>query len=334
MADARGLAAAAFRRAGAGETEAGDSAEILTLAESMGIETHGLARVADYVGRIAAGGIDAGATPEVVTLAPALRLVDCKGGLGPAAARRALAEAMSAAGTLGVGAAFVRHGSHIGALAPYLWIAAEGGFASIVSTNTAPMIAPAGGREARVGNNPLGIGIPYPGGTPVLLDMALSVVSRSRIRAAERAGRAILEDWATDADGRPTSDPGQAMRGLLRAIGGDKGANLALGLDLMTGLLSGSAMLSEVSDAGRRPEKPQNLGQLFIAIDAGRLMSTEALAGRMADAERIVNATPPLDDDRPVRLPGARAVEALQVAVRDGLDLAPSVLEDLRKLAG
>ncbi|MEQ9041958.1 MAG: Ldh family oxidoreductase [Silicimonas sp.] len=333
-AGARDLAERAFRRAGVGATPARDAAEILTLAQMMGIETHGLARVGDYVRRIRAGGIDPAAEPGISAPAPALRLIDARNGLGPAVMRRALDEALGAAREQGIGAAFVRNGSHLGALAPYLWIAAEAGFACIVTTSTAPMIAPAGGREARIGNTPLGLAIPNPGRTPVILDIALSVAARSRVRAARKAGTPIPADWATDADGLPTTDPAAAMQGLMRAIGGDKGANLALCLDLFAGLLSGAAILSEIPNAADTPGTPQNLGQMIVAIDAGRLMPAHALGARMEDARRIVAGTPAVDPAQPPRLPGARAIAALRAARRDGLELAPALLKDLRALAG
>lgn len=332
-AEARDLAERAFLRAGIAERPAADTAEILTLADMMGIGTHGLQRVADYLGRIRAGGIDPKASPCVTSLAPALRLVDGRHGLGPAIARRALDETLAAAREQGLGATFVRNGSHLGALAPYLWIAAESGFACVISTNAAPMIAPAGGRAARLGNNPLGIAIPNPGGLPAILDMALSVAARSRVRAAQKAGTQIPADWATDANGLPTTDPEAAMHGLMRAIGGDKGANLALCFDLLAGLLSGSAILSEIPNAAETPSAVQNLGHMFLAIDASRLLPPDTLAARMRDAASIVADTPAVDPECPPRLPGARAVAALYASRRDGLELSCDLLENLRNLA-
>ncbi len=332
-AKARDMARRAFRRAGVPEAQAWDAAEILTLAEMMGIATHGLARVSDYVRRIDAGGIDASSEPDVAAPAPALRVVDGRNGLGPAVARRALTEAMLVAEAQGIGAAFCRRSSHLGALSPYLWLAAERGFACIASTNTAPMIAPAGGHEARVGNNPLGLAIPHPRGTHVILDMALSVVSRSRVRAAAKSGVPIAEDWATDAEGRPTSDPAEALRGLMRAIGDDKGANLGLCLDLLAGALSGASILTEIPNAKKNPEAPQNLGHMILVLDSRRFMPRQDLERRMDDAVRIVSDTPPIDLAYPVRLPGARAIEAMNMARETGLDLAPDILSDLRALS-
>ncbi|KMK68475.1 Ldh family oxidoreductase [Puniceibacterium sp. IMCC21224] len=328
------LATQVFVRAGVAGRAASDTAEILTLAEMMGIGTHGLKRVPFYADRIAAGGIDPAAVIQARAPALAMRHVDGQNGLGPAVARYALDQAMDAARQAGIGIAFCRGSNHLGALAPYLWIAAEAGFACLMTSNTSPMIAPAGGRAPQIGNNPLGIGLPNPGGTSVLLDMALSVVARSRVRAAAEAGREIPDDWATDAQGYPTRDPLVAAQGLMRAIGGDKGANLALCLDLLAGGLSGASMLSAIPNSITAPDVVQNIGHMILLIDTARLLPADALSDRMAGAAQVITQTAPIDPVTPPRMPGARAIRALTVARRDGLLLPPALLADLRKLAG
>lgn len=310
------------------------AAEILTLAEAMGISAHGLSRVGVYSDRIAAGGIDAAAKIAVTSPAPALRMVDGANGLGPAVAEAARRAACEAARAFGIGAAFVRGSNHLGALAPYLFLSAEAGLAAIVTTTTAPMIAPAGGREARIGNNPLGLAIPGPGGEHAILDMALSVVSRSRVRAAAKAGQLIPEAWASDVDGHPTTDPAAAMQGLMRAIGGDKGANLALCLDLMVSALSGAATLTEIGNAAADPGAAQKVGHLFVMIDAVALLPETERDQRMRTAAKILSGTAPLDPETPPRMPGARALAALEQARANGLSLKPDLLANLETLAG
>jgi LDH2 family malate/lactate/ureidoglycolate dehydrogenase len=160
---AKDLTARAFLNVGVRPSMAEDAAAMLTMTQMMGIATHGLARVSDYVDRLRAGGVNADAEPQITAPAPALRLVDGQNGLGAAVAYRATHSAMEAARTAGVGAAFCRNSSHLGALAPHLYIAAQAGFAAVITTNTAPMIAPAGGRQPVIGNAPLGFAIPNPG---------------------------------------------------------------------------------------------------------------------------------------------------------------------------
>jgi LDH2 family malate/lactate/ureidoglycolate dehydrogenase len=185
-----------------------------------------------------------------------------------------------------------------------------------------------------IGNNPLGIGIPNPGGAPVFLDMALSVAARSHVRAALNDGRAIPESWATDAEGNPTTDPAAAMRGLMQAIGGAKGANLALCLDLLAAGLSGARMLGAIlPNADETPDQPQGLGQMFLLINTKMLLPDDVLHDRMEAAGRAITHSRPVVPTTPPRLPGARAMAALRSAQQRGFSPNAAMLADLRRLA-
>src|SRR3546814_13782880 len=84
-----------------------------------------------------------------------------------------------------------RNSNHFGAIAPYGLKACESGFVLLAGTNASTTIAPWGGREARLGNNPLSIAAPCPDAPHFLLDMALSVAARGKIRQARDEGAAL-----------------------------------------------------------------------------------------------------------------------------------------------
>jgi LDH2 family malate/lactate/ureidoglycolate dehydrogenase len=185
-----------------------------------------------------------------------------------------------------------------------------------------------------VGNAPTGIGLPHAAGRHAMLDMALSVAARSKVRKAAQEGRAIPADWATDAEGRPTTDAKAAMAGLMQAIGGAKGASLAIMLDLMAAGLSGAALLSDVpdthKDAGARPD----LGQMFVLIDVSQLGGVAALSERIDRAAAILAETPAVGDGPTPRLPGVRALAAMDTARAEGMALPPALVEFLEEAAG
>ncbi len=328
------LAARALAAGGMRAEDASAAARILVLADGMGLHTHGVARVAQYLERVRLGGIDALAEVAVTRVAPALALVDGGNGIGPLVGMRALDAAMEAARQAGIGAAFVRGSNHFGPIAPYALIAAEQGFASIVASNATTTIAPWGGRDTRLGNNPLGIGVPNPGGDPVILDMALSVAARAKIRALAAAGQPIPAGWATDAEGQPTTDAAAALQGFLLPVGGHKGYGLAVMVDLLAGVLSGAAYLTHVRAWDREPGVAQDLGHVFVLIDTARLGPAEWLRDRMRDFAAILHATPAADPASPVMLPGEREMAALHRARRDGVSVPAGDLERLRGLAG
>ena len=240
---------------------------------------------------------------------------------------------MAMAREQGTGVAFARASNHFGPVSPYNYLAAQEGFASIAGSNATTTIAPTGGAEARLGNSPVGFGVPNPGGDPVILDMAMSVVARAKIRDALKEGRAIPDTWATDREGRPTTDPKAALDGFLQPIGGYKGYGLALIVDLFAGLLSGAAYLTHVESWSDHPEKPQDLGHFFIVIDTRALGAGDWLAERIADFARILRSTPRSDSAVPVRLPGEIELERMARQRAEGIAIDASVIDKLRAIA-
>jgi len=327
------LAARALRGRRVSPEHAEAAARILVTGDLLGVHTHGVERVSSYADRVASGGINAGARINVERVAPALARVDGNNGIGPAVGMRALREAMAIARDQGVGVALARNSNHFGAVAPYSLIGAEAGFASVIGSNASTTIAPTGGREARVGNSPIAFCVPHPGARPFLLDMALSVVARAKIRAAARHGSAIPDTWATDRDGKATTDPKAALDGFLLPIGAHKGYGLALAVDLFAGLLSDAAYLTHARSWQEQPDEPSGLGHFFILIDAKRLGGEAWLAGRMTDFARILHDTPPADPSQPVRVPGEIELGNLELQRREGIEIEDAVLERLRALA-
>lgn len=327
------LATTALIGLGLVRKDAADAARILTLAEMFGLTTHGVGRIESYGERLEIKGINPRPSITVAPVAPALIRVDGDNGVGPLVGMRTLEAAMEAAATTGVALALARGSNHFGPVSPYSHIAAEAGFASLIGSNATTTIAPWGGSEARLGNSPCGFGFPHPGGDPIILDMAISVAARAKIRNASKAGQPIPETWATDRFGRPTTDPNEALNGFLLPIGGHKGYGLALVVDLLAGLLSGAAYLTHVKSWVDAPEEPQNLGHYFLLIDTRCLGTPDWLAGRMEDFAHILHSTPPADPKSPVLVPGEIENRNLARARREGIAVDQGLLDKLQELA-
>jgi ureidoglycolate dehydrogenase (NAD+) len=327
------LATRALLGLGLRPRDAEDAARILVLGDLFGHHTHGVGRLESYGERVDNGAVRADATVRIEQVAPTLVTVDGASALGPVVGMRALEAAMERARELGTGIAFVRNSNHFGAVGPYCYLAAAAGFASFVCSNASTTIAPTGGREARLGNSPLGFGVPNPGGRPFILDMAMSVVARAKIRNAMKRGEAIPETWATDAEGRPTADPKAALDGFLQPIGGYKGYGLALVVDLFAGLLANAAYLTHVKSWSDEPEAPGNLGHFFLVFDTRMLGSAAWLAERMADFSRILHETPASDPARPVLLPGEIEMNNLERQRREGIAIDAELVAKLEAYA-
>ncbi|MBU3545527.1 Ldh family oxidoreductase [Polynucleobacter sp. MWH-Mekk-B1] len=332
--DLHALGKRAFQKLGMGDKESDDVVRILVLADLFGLSTHGLSRIESYGDRLKIGGINARPNIRIECLAPAMIGVDGDNGVGPLVGMRTLDVAIEAAAEFGIAIAFARGSNHFGPISPYSLIAAEKGFASIIGSNATTTIAPWGGSDARLGNSPLGFGVPNPGGAPFLLDMAMSVVARAKIRNAFKRGEKIPDTWGTDIKGNPTSDPKAALDGFLLPIGGHKGYGLALMVDLFAGLLSNAGYLTHIQSWQDAPGEPQNLGHFFILIDTKRLGSSEWLSARMIDFANILTDSPPADSSRPVIVPGMIELAKLEKQRKNGIEISSETLNLLRQYAG
>ena len=327
------LAAGALEGLGLSSGDASDAARILVLGDLFGITTHGVSRLESYGERLLLGGINARPDIRVEKVAATIARLDGDNGVGTLVGYRAMQAAMSMARESGTGIVFARSSNHFGPIAPYSYLAAQAGFASIIGSNSTPTIAPTGGREARVGNSPIGFGIPHPGARPIILDMASSVVARAKIRDALKAGQPIPETWATDRDGKPTRDPQAALDGFLLPIGGYKGYGLALVVDLFAGVLSGAAYLTHVQSWIDVPEEPQDLGHFFFLIDTARLGEASWLAARIDDFAALLRATPRADAAQPILLPGEIEQDRLERHRRDGIPIDLDLRDKLVRFA-
>ncbi|MGZ5083139.1 MAG: Ldh family oxidoreductase [Usitatibacter sp.] len=327
------LATDALEGLGLTREDAADAARILVLGDLFGITTHGVSRLESYGERLKLGGINARPTIRAEKVAPTLVKLDGDNGVGTLVGYRALQMAMEIAREYGTALVLARNSNHFGPIAPYGYLAAEQGFASIVCSNSTPTIAPTGGREARVGNSPIGFAIPNPGARPIILDMASSVVARAKIRDAAKAGQSIPDTWATDREGRPTTDPRAAIEGFLLPIGGYKGYGLALVVDLLAGVLSGAAYLTHVQSWIDVPEAPQNLGHFFFLIDTRRLGTDAWLGDRVRDFAHIVHSTPRSDPGQPIRLPGEIELDRLERHRREGIPIDVHLRDLLMRFA-
>jgi LDH2 family malate/lactate/ureidoglycolate dehydrogenase len=329
----RQLGIRAFMGLGLTEADATDVCRILLLADLFGLSTHGLSRVESYGERLLVGGIRPRPNIRAERVAPSLVTVDGDNGVGPLVGMHALRAAMAAARETGMAMALARGSNHFGPISPYLLIAAEAGFASMIGSNATTTIAPWGGTDARLGNSPLGFGVPNPSGQPFLLDMAMSVAARAKIRTAARRGEPIPDNWATDRAGLPTTDPVEALEGFLLPIGGHKGYGLALMVDLFSGLLAHAAYLTHVKSWVDAPDEPQNLGHFFILIDTQRLGSASWLGERMQDFARILHDSPPAKAESPVIVPGEIELSKMAQQRRDGVRMPDEVIRLLREHA-
>jgi LDH2 family malate/lactate/ureidoglycolate dehydrogenase len=261
----------------------------LVEADLEGLSSHGVMLTDVYVERIRSGSVSTKETANVVSDSAAAVVLDAGHALGQLTGDQAMALAVERARRYAAGVVAVRHAFHFGAARRYALQAAAADCIGVVACNTRPLMPAPGGAERLVGNNPLAIAIPSAGPIPIVLDMATSEAAMGKIRMAEKSGAPIPPNWAVRFDGSSTTDPGEAIAGMLLPSGGPKGFGLAFVLDLICGLLSSGAIGNAVRPLYGDFSVPYGCSHLFIAVNVAHFVDPalfRAAAEKAADRVR------------------------------------------------
>jgi uncharacterized oxidoreductase len=276
--------------------EAAIVAESLVSAHLAGHDSHGLIRLPEYASFVERGLVNPAARPAVSTTGAAVA-VDGNQAWGQVAMRLATDHIATTAETFGVSGATARNCGHVGRIGEYAERLAGAGLIGLIICNADPTVAPMGGRERRLGTNPIAIGVPNER-EPVILDFASSAVAEGKLRIARATGRAIPPGLIQDEHGHPSTNATDFYDGgALLPFGGHKGYGLSVMIELIAGALSGNHPSCLPSYKGGN-------GVVAIAIRPSAFNSYEAFLDDVSRAATLVRGTPPLQADSPVLLPG------------------------------
>lgn len=323
--EAEALCERAARAAGANSFTAGSLARSVVAAEADGQASVGLSHFIDYLDALEAGRIDGTAQPAITRPAPALILSDGRGGAAHPGFDLAFDDLVEAARTFGIALFTQRNAFTCGSLSYFVGRLAEQGLAAIAATNGPALVAGAGGRKPVYCTNPMAFGMPAADGPPLVIDQSSSATAFVNIRAAANAGRQIPQGWALDANGDPTTDPNEAMKGALLAFGGNRGANVALMVEMLAAGLNGANWSLDAPPFGIGAEGP-GTGMTVIAL-APQLVDPDFAARVGRQVERLSGAYG-------VHIPGRAKIAARERSERDGLAIPRAVHDRIAATAG
>ena len=313
-------------------------AEILIDADMRGVGTHGIANFVwhlHYGPGLKDGSIEPRPEIEVLRDSPVAAAWDADRGFGPLVAHRAMTAAIAKADETGIGMITVRNGCHFGAHAYFVDMAAERDMVAMTMTHTMPAAVAPGGLDRVVGTNPLGIGIPSSDDHNFVLDMATTAISGTRAMFAERAGEPLPWGVAVDANGKITTDHrARSGGGSLLPLGSTpeagvaKGFGLAMVVDLLSGLLSGTGSGLHQSYG---PDWGQ--GYWFMAWRVDLFTDRDDFRAGVAATSEIVRASRVAEGADPIRVPGDRSAEARSRHLVDGVPLSAEVVEMCERFA-
>ena len=326
------FATAVYVHTGMLEEDARLAADTLVQADLWGHQSHGVMRLSWYVARLRAGVCDPSAKPEAVVDAGAIAVLDGRDGMGQVLTAHAMQDAIRRAKAHGIGAVALRNSNHFGTAMYFTLMAARAGCVGFLSTNASPAMAPWGGRRKAVGTNPWSWAAPAGSHPPMVLDIANTGVARGKVYLARQKGQSIPEGWAISAVGAPTTDPAEAIEGIILPMAGHKGYAIAVVMDMLSGVLTGSAFGTGVHGP-YQTERRSGAGQFMVAVDVAAVQPLAEFGARMERYIAELKSVPLAQGFEEVVYPGE--IEARNDARNraDGLLLPPDTLADLGKLA-
>ncbi|MDP6707255.1 MAG: Ldh family oxidoreductase [Alphaproteobacteria bacterium] len=330
----RTIARRLLEGAGAPADEAATVARHCVEANLAGHDSHGVIQIPTYIDRIDKDHIVPGAPIEVIQESPTTTVIDGHWGFGYVVTEHAMRTTIAKAETANIAAATVFRQGHIGRLAAYPLMAVAHDMIGLITADSgrsAKAVAPFGGREARLGTNPISIAVPSELESPLFIDMATSAVAAGKVNLALARGLPVPEGWIVDADGQPATDPARLKAGgALLPLGGSegyKGFGLSTIVEIFSGLLTGLGF-------GVEPSGRHNDGCFMLAVKVEAFRPLPEFKREVAALAAYLKATPPADGFEEVMYPGEIESRRATTNADMGIAVEDSTWAALANLAG
>jgi len=337
-----------FEKLGVSHDDARVTADVLVHANLRGIDSHGVARLARYVGGLKSGVMVAGAQPQVVVETPTTVTLDAMAGLGQPVSHQAMLMAIDKARQYGCGFAAVRNSNHYGIAGYYAMMALDHDMIGFSTTNADVLVVPTFSRDAMYGTNPLALAVPAGQERPFVLDMATSTVPRGKLEVYNRKGKDLPVGWATDERGIPTVDAGKVLDNFTKRAGGGllplggageefsgyKGYGMGMLVEILSAVLPGAAYLTSVypKDADGKP-LPANLGHFFGAWRLDAFRPPDQFKADMDDLIRRLKGGRLAEGASRIYIHGEKEFEQTERRMQQGVPLEAKVVDSLKQIA-
>ncbi|MEN6329347.1 MAG: L-sulfolactate dehydrogenase [Methanobacteriaceae archaeon] len=305
--------------------EASIIAEVTLDADLKGFTSHGIGRFPQYIKGLKVGTIKPQTEVTVEKESAATALVNGNHGFGHVVTYKSMQMAIQKAKDAGIGMVGIHNSNHFGVAGYYSDMAIMEDLIGMVIANTEPAVAPIGGKEPILGTNPLAIGIPS-SSHYVSVDMATSASARGKLLEAKRRGESIPPNVALDADGKPTTDPLEALKGSILPFGAHKGYALSFMIEIMAGPLVNASYGKAVTGTAN-PEVTCTKGDLITAIDPSKFVDMDDFKRDVDGFIAEIKATPN------VMIPGDFEVMNVKRHQEEGIPLDDTLLNQLREIA-
>ncbi|MFT4107682.1 MAG: Ldh family oxidoreductase [Lacrimispora sp.] len=319
-----------FAAGGLDEESARVIAEDLVAADMRGLYSHGVSRIPMYLKRIDSKCINKNPDIKVEKVAAAALRIDGDDAMGFLVAHKAVEEGIKLAAETGIAIVGCHRSTHFGMSALYVKQAVEAGYCCMVYTNSSPALPVFGGKTTFLGAAPFAAGMVGGYESPdYILDMAMTKTARGKIRVAMINNEPIPEGLALDSDGNPTTDAKKAFEGVCLPFGDAKGAGLAMLMDMMAGMYTGSNYAGDVSSLYYRFDEPQNLGHMIFIMKADLFMPMEEYKKKMDIYYKRLKALPRAAGCDEILMPGEPEDRKTEKSRKEGILLSKNIQQSL-----
>lgn len=301
---------------GFAENKALICAEIFTGNSLDGIYSHGVNRFPVFVQYVQERLIDIHAEPKAIEKGNCFEIWD--GGYGPGMynAKLAMERTINMATQNNIGCVVMKNTNHWMRGGTYGLQAADAGCIGICFSNTIANMPAWGGKEPRLGNNPLVIAVPRTQGH-IVLDMAMSQFSYGKLQESFLKNAVLSVPGGYDEQGNLTQNPGailQSWRAL--PIGFWKGSGLSFVMDIVLTAISGGNSVARITSTG----KETGLTQIFLCLHRSHYEQQliEEIISYSKSGEKI-------KPDRNVLFPGERMLETRRKNMAEGIPVEQEV---------
>ena len=301
-------------------------------ADVCGVGTHGIKMLAPTLQKVENHEIEIGGRINNLKNSPSFTVIDSGNCIGAVSASYSVNVCLDRASEYGLHTVFARNCNTFGPAFYYAERIAKAGMIGFVCSN-APAAMPAfNGLEPMLGTNPMAFACPSKNNGSIILDMATSIVAKSRFEMARIKGELLPQGWALDRNGNPTTDPVEAIKGFVQPMAGFKGYGIAMAIDLVSGFLSGAAYLNTVNKFYSKDGRGMNVGQMFVAMNPEIIYDGDFLDDMDQYIQRLRNSKTVAG--KSVALPGDDRNHNREVSLKQGIVLADDTVIKLESLFG
>ncbi|WP_299484246.1 Ldh family oxidoreductase [uncultured Roseibium sp.] len=319
---------------GLSEESAATVARLMTTADLIGQDGHGVFRLAQYVRRLKAGGINPAPKFTLLEDYPASAVVDGDNAMGHLVMNHAAELALEKARRCGVAWVGSRNSNHAGPASLYAMKALQEDMIGLyVAVGSANHMPPWGGTDMLLSTNPIAVAIPAAERPPIVLDMATTVAAYGKVKTAVQRGEMMPEGWMIDRQGNPLLDPNKSAEGFLLPIGGPKGYGLSLVFGILAGVLNGAAFGRNVVDFNADSKTRTNTGQFILMLNIAAFTDPAEFRSSIDEVWTEMKSSARLPGVDDIRLPGERLDATRRERTTHGIPVPATLLAVLDDLA-